>query len=335
MEDVYSSGNFISLSALEKLGGDFSALGFLWVLRDVLGGKSEGLVNLKALAESSGVNIRDIYGYIGVLEDSFIISTRAETEGRRIKFLTVPAVQEASCFAQECSDFITDYLRQHNVIPGKSSYLQEENAVLSRTALNLGNNFALLSGFYSAMKSTLNDRREFTYSLSDNNIILNDTTKITGLANGLNLLGFFSSYVYKKSPQRTITAKVAYVPEAHKFISGGWLEEWVYCRVVQLLTGGYACVRNLNVMLPGGENFEFDLLICSRGNIFWVEAKTAKYPSFVPKYSRIASLLGLPADNAILVAPDAPIRATQQGITCCNLEGFPEVFAISLKACTP
>ena len=334
MEDVYSSGNFVSMSALEKLGGDFSALGFLWVLHDVMAGKNEGIVNLKALASSMNVSMADVYSYIGVLEDSFVIATRAETDGRRVKILTVPAVREATCFSQECSDFITNYLKQHNVIPGKSSYLQEENAVLSRTALNLGNNFALLSGFYSAMKSTLNDRREFTYSLSDNNIILNDTAKITGLANGLNLLGFFSSYVYKKSPQRTITAKVASAPEAHRFISGGWLEEWVYCRVVQLLTGGYSCVRNLNVMLTGGENFEFDLLICSRGNIFWVEAKTAHYSSFIPKYSRIAGLLGLPPANAFLVSPDSQSCGIQQGITCCSLEGFPQVFSESLNACT-
>ena len=333
MENVYSRENFMSMSALEKLGGDFSALGFLWVLHDVLGGKSEGIVNLKSLASSLNVSMSEVYSYVGVLEDSFVIATRAETEGRRIKLLTVPAVQEAACVSQECSDFITDYLRRHNVIPGKSSYSQEENAVLSKTALNLGNNFALLSGFYSTMKSTLNDRKEFTYSLSDNNIILNDTTKITGFANGLNILGFFSSYVYKKSPQRTITAKIASAPEAHRFISGGWLEEWIYCRAVQILTGNYACVRNINVMLPGGGASEFDLVICARRNIFWIEAKTAHYSSFVQKYSHIAEILGLPPANAFLVSPDSPSCEIQQGITCCNLEGFPKVFESSLRAC--
>ena len=43
MEDSFTRENFISLSALEKLSGNFEALGFLWVLREILGGKNEGI----------------------------------------------------------------------------------------------------------------------------------------------------------------------------------------------------------------------------------------------------------------------------------------------------
>ena len=327
MSNVYSRENFISMSALEKLGGDFAALGFLWVLREILGGKSEGIVDLKALASSLGVGIGEIYGFIGHLEDSFVISTNAEPEGRRIKILVGSETKEASGFSQDCADFLTDYLRKHGIIPGKSLHGQEDNAIFRKTALNLGDNFALLKGFYSTVKSTLNDRREFTYSLNDNNIILNDTNRITGFANGLNILGFFSSYVYKKSPHRIITAQVAAVPEAHRFISGGWLEEWAYCRAVSSINEPYSCVRNLNATLPENEAFEFDILICKGGKIFWIEAKTARYSAYVPKYSRIAGLLELPAERVILVSPDAPSREIQQGTTCCNLESFQEIIA--------
>ena len=164
MGDLYSRENFISMSALEKLGGDFESLGFLWVLRDVLGGKNEGVINLKALSESIGVNIRDVYGFIGQLEDSFIIATHAESDGRRVKILIGPAVQEGSYFSQEASDFLDDYLRRHNVIPGKSLNEQYDSTVIN-TALHLGNNFQVIKDFYSAVKSTLNDRKEFQYSL--------------------------------------------------------------------------------------------------------------------------------------------------------------------------
>ena len=333
MEDVYSSINFISISALEKLGGNFSALGFLWVLRDVLAGKTEGIVNLKALASSLNVSMSDVYSYIGVLEDSFVIATRAETDGRRVKILTVPAVQEASSASPGCSDFITDYLRRHDVIPGKSKTGQTSSIVTS-TALHLGNNFQAIKSFYAAVKATLNDRHTFTYSLNDANIPMTDTNRITSFANGLKNAGFLSSYSYKKAPQRTITAQVANTSEAIRFISGGWLEEWIYCRAVQLLTGGYACVRNLNVMLPGGDVSEFDLMICRGENLFWIEAKTAGYSSFVQKYSRTAGTLGLPPARAFLVSPSAPLNEIHGGMTCCNLEGFPQAFGASLKACT-
>jgi|GEM_PF-6739661 len=91
-------------------------------------------------------------------------ATRAESDGRRVKILTGPAVQEGSYFSQEASDFLDDYLRRHNVIPGKSQNEQESPAAVS-TALFLGNNFQALKSFYSAVKSTLNDRKEFQYSL--------------------------------------------------------------------------------------------------------------------------------------------------------------------------
>ena len=333
MEDSFTRENFISLSALEKLSGNFEALGFLWVLREILGGKSEGVINLHSLAESIGVNIRDIYGFIGQLEDSFIIATHAESEGRRVKILISQAVHEASSFSQECSDFIADYLRKHNISQGVSSHEQESPESI-RTALYLGNNFTLLKDFYPAAKSTLNDKREFQYSLSEANIPLSDNGRIVSFANGLKNAGFLSSYSYKKSPHRIITAQVAHTSEAHQFISGGWLEIWTYCRAIQILTGSYACVRNLHVMLPNNEPSEFDMMICTRGNIFWIESKTARYSAYIPKYSRVAETLGLSPANAILVSPDAPSREIQNGITCCNLEGFPQVFSESLNACS-
>ena len=334
MEDSFTRENFISLSALEKLSGNFEALGFLWVLREILGGKSEGVINLHSLAESIGVNIRDIYGFIGQLEDSFIIATRAESEGRLVKILIAPPVHEASSFSQECSDFIAYYLRKHNVIPSVSSHMYEDNTILINTALHMGNDFPVIKDFYSAVKSTLNDRREFEYSLNDANIPLADNGRIVSFANSLKNAGFLSSYSYKKSPHRIITAQVAQTSEAHQFISGGWLEIWTYCRAIQILTGSYACVRNLHVMLPNNEPSEFDMMICTRGNIFWIESKTARYSAYIPKYSRVAETLGLSPANAILVSPDAPSCEIQQGITCCNLEGFPQVFSESLNACS-
>lgn len=74
-------------------------------------------------------------------------------------------------------------------------------------------------------------------------------------------------------------------------------------------------------------------MICRGENIFWIEAKTAHYSASVPKYSHIAEILGLAPANAILVSSDAPLREIQQGITCCNLEGFPQVFSEAVRAC--
>ena len=92
----------------------------------------------------------------------------------------------------------------------------------------------------------------------------------------------------------------------------------------------YACVRNLQAVLPEGERFEFDLLVCAGKRIVWVECKTGKYSGYLAKYSRIAELLGLKRENVILAAPEANADDSES-ITCCTLEDFPEIFR---KACT-
>ena len=332
MEDLCLRENCISVTALEMLGGDFKVLGFLWVLRDVMGGKNEAVINLKGLAESLGVTMQKIYGFIGLLEDSFIIETHAEPEGRRIKILIDSVVQEAGYSSEECTDFIMNYLTSRNIIPGISSNGQT-NTVTMNTAMFMGNNFTLIKSFYSALTLTLNDRRQLEYSMNDAGIELCDGGRVVSFANGLKNAGFLSSYSYSKSPKRIITAEIADTPEAHRFISGVWLEFWAHGRAVSVIAGAYSCVRNLHVTLPENEQFEFDILICAGKNIFWIEAKTAKYSAYLPKYSRIADMLGLPPAYVFLVAPDAPTCEIMQGVTCCNLEGFTQAFGDSLKAC--
>ena len=234
--------------------------------------------------------------------------------------------------SEECTDFIMNYLTSRNIIPG-TSLQEQEDSNIRNTASYMGKNFQVIKGFYSALKSTLNDRRQLEYSMNDAGIELCDGGRVVSFANGLKNAGFLSSCSYSKAPKRIITAQIADTPEAHRFISGVWLELWTHGRAMSVIAGAYSCVRNLHVTLPENEQFEFDILTCAGKNIFWIEAKTAKYSAYLPKYSRIADMLGLPPANVFLVAPDAPTCEIMQGVTCCNLEGFTQAFGDSLKAC--
>ncbi len=330
----YTPEQFTSISMLTKIhDGGFAELGFYFMLRDILKCKN-GVIDLKALASSLGITMMRVYNFIGILEDAFIIRTTATPNGRYIDFLGMTDSEASTAkFSQDCMNYLMDYLKSHGIEAGKAKDYSDLNPEVITTAVYMGDHFQVIRDFYSTVKSTLNQCQEFQYSLAEANIPVDDNGRVVAFARGLHKIGYLSSYEYKKAPHRIITAQVDNSPEAHNFISGSWLEHYVYYKAKDILTGEYACVRNLNVTLPENEQFEFDMLICTGQNIVWVECKTGKYSPYLTKYSRIAQLLGLEAKNTILVTAEtqAVDVSAAYGITCCNLEDFPEAFR---KACT-
>ena len=302
------------------------------MLRDILKDKN-GTIDLKALASSLGITMMRLYNFVGMLEDAFIIRTTATPNGRYIDFLGIVEHEQAVQVSQDCIGYLGEYLKKYSIETGNAKDYRDINPDVTATALYMGEHFQQIKDFYSAVKSTLNQCQEFHYSLAEANIPLTDNSRVVAFARGLYRIGHLSSFTYKKAPHRIITAQVNNSPEAHSFISGGWLEHYVYSKAKDILTGEYACVRNLNVTLPENEQFEFDMLICQGENIIWVECKTGKYSPYLAKYSRIAKLLGFDAKNAILVTAEtqAVDTTSEYGITTCNLEDFPETFR---KACT-
>ena len=136
-------------------------------------------------------------------------------------------------------------------------------------------------------------------------------------------------------------ARVQRVPTAINFLTGGWLEHYVRDRAISILTTHpatvdlpYAFMKNPHIRLPGGEDFELDFLLCVGEKIFWIEAKTGEYMAFLPKYSRVSKLMGLGRGASMLVSVDplAPEDAltARFGMSCCNLDEFPDVFRINL-----
>ncbi len=332
-ESIYTSGQFTSISLLAKIPeGSFSVLGFYFVLRDILKDKN-GVIDLKALASSLGIPMMRIYSFVGILEDALIIRTTATPNGRYIDFLGIPEPeQKISLPAQDCMKYLMNYLNSCGIAPGKSASYEDINPYIIKTADFIGDKFQKVRDFYSALKSTLNDCREFTYILPSTNDIGTFNMIIT-LARSMRTLDLLSVYEYVKTPERLLKLQAAQTPEARSFISGGWLEHYVHSKAVSILTGEYACVRNLNVTLPENEQFEFDMLICTGENVIWVECKSGRYSPYLAKYSRIAKLLGLDAKNVIMVTAETQAINTvpDYGITSCSLEDFPETFR---KVCT-
>ncbi len=331
MEKIYSPEEFSSISAFAKVD-DLSALGFSYVLKDICGGRRKGIIDLKSLASSLNISMMRCYNFIGILEDAFIIRTIAVPEGRQIEFLDVPEAEQTVTASQECLDYITGYLKAHGIEPVKAKDCSKISSSTILTAKYLGDNFNRLKTFYSALKATLNDCREFSFTMPGTDDI-RTFNAVMVLARNLYSLGLLSVYEYVRKPQKILRLQAANTPEAHSFISGGWLEHYIYSKALSILTADYACIRNLQAVLPDGEQCELDLLICSDKNVFWIECKTGKYSLYLQKYSRIAKTLELAPHKVILVTAEAPVSGTvsEYGITCCSLDNFSETFS---RACT-
>ena len=96
----------------------------------------------------------------------------------------------------------------------------------------------------------------------------------------------------------------------------------------------YAFMKNPNIILPTGENFELDFLLSVGDKIFWIEAKTGEYENYLAKYSRVSRVLGLTRSTSMLVSVE-PLPAEDNltdrySLSCCNLDEFPDVFRINL-----
>ena len=157
----------------------------------------------------------------------------------------------------------------------------------------------------------------------------------------LKSVGFLSEFAYRRSQQYSIIAKVNRSAEAINFLTGGWLEHYIRDKVISILTTHpatlslpYAFMKNPNIVLPGGENFELDFLLCVGEKVFWIEAKTGEYMTYLPKYARVSKLLGLGRTTSMLVsveslAPDDNLTI-RHDLSCCNIDEFPDVFRINL-----
>lgn len=368
--DVKSSGrsyyrpaSFSTVDIMSSLKG-FAPMGMLFVLMDILDGHEEGLIHVNQLAQALAIGKPSLLAQLDNLESAGLIRTILSSRaGRHIELLTpnllkgglrsvfpdgisgnltLPAVnvhETGGQFSMKQLEFLYSHLKNCGIevvsVPDETSLPPE----VSQTAAFLGKYLQYVQPFYNMMKTTLNDCREFRFSLANSG-----SRAVTHTLNFCRLLkaaGFLSSYTYRKSPQYSIIARVKRLPDALNFISGGWLEHYIRDRVVSVLTTHpvtlsmpYAFLKNPKVILPGGEDFELDFLLCVGRKIFWMEAKTGEYLNFLQKYSRVKTLLGLTRATAMLVsvepfAQDSAI-SVQYGLSCCTIDEFQDVFRINL-----
>jgi hypothetical protein len=236
---------------------------------------------------------------------------------------------------RELQNFLTEHGVEIVALPDESGL----DPRLPPIAAFLGKYLAYVQPFYSRLKATLNAGEEMQFSLLG--FRGRDVTHTLNFCKMLRNVGFLKTFTYRRAPYCTIVARLDRTPAAINFLSGGWLEHYIRDKVVSIVTThpstmetSYAFMKNPRIVLPGGEDFEFDFLLLVENSVFWIEAKTGEYMDYIAKYSRVSKLLNLSRNSNLLVLVDAPEPdsniSARYGISCCSVDEFPEVFRLAM-----
>lgn len=190
---------------------------------------------------------------------------------------------------------------------------QEYDTVHDELALLLGSKYYSVSVLIDHIKRTM--QQGHTFNLNISQYSQTSIADMTLIGRKLHDLAFLTMYHYQKAPRFQLSARPNTLPEVQNFFSGQWLERYI----LQVFAGiGHdvqaqlgEAILNPQIVLPNGDDFELDLLATANGRIYWIECKTGSYQEHIAKYSRFAQMLKLPANQAIMVIPDAHESLTQ------------------------
>jgi hypothetical protein len=358
----YAAAEYSSIQAMASLKG-FAPLGMLFILMDVLNGSEEGMIRVNRLAQALSIGKPAMLAQLENLERAGLIRTTSSSQqGRHIELLIPNRVacenfreaQESAetriipdmlpqgtppNFSLQKLNELQNFLTEHGVrlvsLPSESGL----DPRIPQIAAFLGKYLSYVQPFYSRLKATLNAGEEIQFSLLG--FPGRDVTHILNFCKMLKNVGFLAVFTYRRAPNCMIVARLGRTPAAINFLSGGWLEHYIRDKVVSIVTTHpatmdtpYAFMKNPRIILPGGEDFEFDFLLLIGASVFWIEAKTGEYMDYIAKYSRVSKLLDLNRNSNLLVLVDAPKPdaniSARYGISCCSVDEFSEVFRLSM-----
>jgi hypothetical protein len=199
---------------------------------------------------------------------------------------------------------VEEWLRVRGIAVQKRTLTEgeeEREKVFSRLALFLGDRYSSLEKLYDKLKWSLSTKRQFELSLADAS--QEEIANSTQFCTLLKQYAFLTSYHYK-SEDRLIRAKASTEGFVQNFLTGSWLERYIKEKVAKVLRSKnlpHEIALGYQVVLPGGEPMELDVLVMVQGRVFWFEAKTGEFQAHISKYSRIRKLLGLRPQESFLV----------------------------------
>lgn len=249
-------------------------------------------------------------------------------------------LSDESTFINDTSD-LEKFLNSKGVSIKHIREEDEADEVLDKIALFMGDRYSLIKKVYELIKRNLNSGRSFKLDLK--NASQDEIGSITQLCTNLHQIAFLEEYKYFKSPKYYMYGKVNRIPKALNFFSGGWLERYVKTAILEAITSishpvaaNYSYLKNPQIQLPNGDDFELDILFKIEEEIFWLEAKTGEYQKYVQKYSKMSKTLNLDEDHAYMILTDITENSASAlkslfGMNVVNIDSFSETFKQAIQ----
>ncbi len=204
---------------------------------------------------------------------------------------------------------IEEFLNSKNIRIKNIREEDESDEILDKMAFFMGNRYPYIKTLYQNIKRNLNTGRSFRLDLK--NCTQDEIANITQLCTNLYQIAFLEEYKYYKSPKYILYAKVNRIPKAINFFTGGWLERYTKTAVIESIKSisfpvliNYSYLKNAQIVLPNGDDFELDILFKIEDEYFWFEAKTGDYQRYIDKYSKMAKILNLDYEHAFMILTD-------------------------------
>jgi len=200
---------------------------------------------------------------------------------------------------------LIEFLNSKNITVKYIKPEDEADKILDNIALFMGDRYTQIKKIYDLIKRTMNTGGSFRLDMK--NYQQDEISSITQLGHNLHQIAFLEEYKYLKSPKFLLFGKVNRIPKALNFFAGGWLERYIKTAIIESIrkySVRFSYLKNPQIQLPNGDDFELDILFNIENEIFWFEAKTGEYQRYVQKYSNVAKILGLDYEHSYMILSD-------------------------------
>lgn len=219
----------------------------------------------------------------------------------------------------------------------------DSDPILNSLAGYLGTHYETIKPLYLQIKRNMQLGDDFTISLKDEPS--DAISRICQFGKKLHEMAFLEQYHYQRSPHYLLRAKTTRLPTAQNFFSGQWLERYIVQQVQAAINAiraqtdqsvDFNYISNPQIILPGGQEGELDLLFRVNDTMYWIETKSGDYQQHISKYSSIARTLNLDPQHAMMVLTDIPASRSTELTTLfrmgvCSLGEFSDGLMATLR----
>ena len=239
-----------------------------------------------------------------------------------------------------CGEALQAFMREKGFVITRMDNIVNESPIWIKLARTIGSDYHSLLPIINALKVSQSRGSRIVVNLSRYAPEMRNAC--ISFAKALYDNALLVEYRYSSGPVPTLTMRVQKDGAIINFITGHWMEIFVY-NVARELLQNYAALYDINVesysnvqfMMNEKMVFELDILCFVNSTPVWVECKTGEFQQHIVKYKKFGSSNGIALENSFLVL--AGVSADQarnisdiHSYNVVNLDNFREVFSRAL-----